>query len=181
MMTRLETARLSLRRPTEDDIPVLSGLWRDERVQQYLGRVLTQEAAEERVARLLQSWDEQNFGLWAVYERNANIAIGLCGLSPLEEVVELSYKFAPDFWGRGYATEAATASLDEGFRRLALERIVGMTQSANTGSQRVLEKLGMRFERSLRAWDAEQYFYRLNRDYWLRDRPQSTPAHKQSS
>ncbi len=166
----IATARLLPRRPSSEDIPTLSTLWLDERVQQYLGGVLTQAAAEEKVIRLLNVWAERGLGLWVVSEQCSGVVIGLCGLSPLEDELDLSYKLTPGAWGKGYATEAATASLDDGFHRLPIESIVAMTQCAHKGSQRVLEKLGMRRERTLYAWGAEQYFYRLSRWEWLNQR-----------
>jgi ribosomal-protein-alanine N-acetyltransferase len=166
----ISTPRLLLRQPSKEDASNLSMLWRDEQVQQYLGGVRSQEAAEERVSSMLNSWEKRKCtqcSLWVVYERSSGMMAGLCTLSPLEEDIELSYKFFPAFWGKGYALEAASASLEDGFGRLGLETIVAMTQVANTRSQRLLEKLGMRCERTLVAWDAEQYFYRLNRKDWI--------------
>jgi ribosomal-protein-alanine N-acetyltransferase len=166
----LLTSRLLLRQPSREDASALSLLWRDEQMQHYLGGMLAQEAAEARASELLNSWEVRKCtqcSLWVVCERSSDTIVGLCTLSPLEAEIEISYKLAPAFWGKGYALEAATATLEDGFSRLGLESIVAMTQTANTRSRRLLEKLGMSCEKSLRAWDAEQYFYRLNREDWL--------------
>jgi [ribosomal protein S5]-alanine N-acetyltransferase len=74
---------------------------------------------------------------------------------------------APAYWGYGYATEAATACLTYGFQTLQLDHIIGVTQEANRGSQRVLEKLGMRHLRNLWKWNAPQRLYQLTRTEWL--------------
>jgi ribosomal-protein-alanine N-acetyltransferase len=166
----LITARLLLKQLSREDLPTLSLLWQDAQVQQYLGGVLAQEAAEGRASSILASWEARKCrqcSLWVVCERVSGAMMGLCTLAPLEEEIELSYKFFPAFWGQGYASEASTAVLDDGFGRLGLETIVAMTQAANARSQRLLEKLGMRRERALVEWDAEQYLYRLNRADWF--------------
>jgi len=75
--------------------------------------------------------------------------IGFCGLQPLPETdeIEIGWWLARAWWGRGLATEAARAALHEGFTRAGLDRIVAIAQPANTASIRIMEKLGMRFER----------------------------------
>lgn len=163
----VETTRLLLRRPVPTDARILSDLWRDERVQQYMGGVLSQHDADTHVANVLQSWKDYKAGLWAVYKRENNRLIGLCGLSIFEAEIEIIYKLFPDYWGHGYATEAATTTLAYGFQILKLDRIIGVTQEANHASQHVLEKIGMHYMRNLSKWNALQYVYELTRSEWL--------------
>lgn len=168
---QIETSRLSLRRPTEADTTVLSNLWRNEQVQQFVGGVLSQQDAKARFATVLQGWEKNSFGLWVVCQKGNDKPLGLCGLGRFEteseSEIEIIYKFTPVFWGRGFATEAAAASLAYGFQTLQFDRIVGVTQEANRGSQRVLEKLAMRYVCDLWMWDAAQHFYVLTRAEWL--------------
>lgn len=163
----IETPRLLLRRPEQADVVALSGLWRDERVQQFMGGVLLPQDADARVADILQSWKDHKAGLWVVCEHEKKRPIGLCGLSIFEAEIEIIYKFFPDYWGRGYTTEAATASLAYGFQILQIDRIIGITQEANYASQHILEKLGMHHIHSLLKWDAPQRVYELTRVEWL--------------
>ncbi len=159
----LETTRLLLRRPTVEDVAVLSGLWRDEQVQQFMGGVLSQQEADARVIDILKRWEDTGAGLWSVCEQGKDEPSGICGLGMFEEEMQIIYKLFPDIWGRGYATEAATAALAYGFQAWQLERIVGITQEANRASQHVLEKLGMHHVCSFWMWEAPQRYYELTR------------------
>jgi ribosomal-protein-alanine N-acetyltransferase len=163
----IETVRLGLRRPSTADILILCDLWRDEQVRRYLGGVVTLEAIEGKLVSLQQHWDDYGYGQWTICEKETGQVIGLCGLGNSEEGIELSYMFFPAFWGRGLATEAVLASLNYGFCRLPIERIVAITQEANSGSCRLLEKVGMRHIDVLRRWNAAQRFYELTRKEWL--------------
>src|SRR5579883_297792 len=164
---RLETERLLLLRPTREDIGPLSQLWRDEQTQRFLGGVRTPEHAKETAAGVLQSWELYGVGMWVVWTRSRCERIGLCGLGLFEGEPELAYKYFPQFWGHGYATEAARTCVACAFDVLQLERLVGVTQEANLASQHVLEKIGMHHVRDLWKWDAPQRYYELSRARFL--------------
>ena len=108
----------------------------------FIGRALAAQAATPRVTYEL-----------AVIWRETGQLIGGCGLtvpSPTHRVGEIGYCLRPDFWGRGCITEAAGALLALGFQHLQLHRIQASCDPENTGSRRVLEKLGMQLEGRLR-------------------------------
>jgi RimJ/RimL family protein N-acetyltransferase len=149
------------------DMLALREIWRNEQVRRFLGGVVSQEVIDGKIASIEQHWVEHGFGQWAISEMETDQIAGLCGLHRSEEGVELSYMFFPAFWGRGLATEAASASLNHGFRTLAFERIVAITQEANHSSCRLLEKVGMRYTHTLWRFDAAQRFYELARLDWL--------------
>ena len=91
---------------------------------------------------------EQGWGLWAVEIPGVAEFIGLVGLNPADDTlgypaVEVGWRLAAEHWGRGYAPEAAIASLAYGFDTLALEEIVALTSVGNAKSRRVMEKIGM--------------------------------------
>lgn len=97
--------------------------------------------------RLLRYQRELGYSLWAVVHASSGELLGDCGLIPLERVgpeVELGYRFASRHWGRGYATEAASACRDAGFERFGLERIYIDIDPDNSGSLGVARKLGAR-------------------------------------
>jgi len=162
----LETGRLHLERPTEGDGATLTGLWRNEQVQAFLGGAVSERVAGERFAEILAHWHEHGYGMCVVRRKSSGEPVGLCGLSRLGEEVEVAYKFWPRCWGSGYATEAATSCLGYGLRVLHLERIVGIMQEANAGSQRVLEKIGMSYERGVVMWGSPQRMYAVDRYEW---------------
>ncbi len=107
------------------------------------------EESRRRLERLMEHQERHGFSLWAVTDREAGAVMGDCGLilyahEGLE--IELGFRLAKAYWGRGYATEAARAWVAHGFDVLGLDRIVAATHPENAASQRVLEKVGMRFE-----------------------------------
>ena len=121
----------------------------DARVMRHFPAQLSREESDAVVARIESHFNEHGFGLWAVeIPAVAEFAgfIGLC--HPRFEAhftpcVEIGWRLAAEHWGRGYATEGATAALDFGFNRLGLDEIVSFTAPANMPSRRVMEKLGM--------------------------------------
>lgn len=154
----IETARLILRRWSDDDLSGLRDLTHTAEVIRHIGArvTLTEKQTLQEHAAKLAHWHEHGFGAWAAACRDTNEWIGYVVLQhPRPDVVELhpseveiGWLLLPFAWGQGYATEAAEALIKEGFRRLELDRIVARYQPANTASGRIMEKLGMRFERN---------------------------------
>jgi ribosomal-protein-alanine N-acetyltransferase len=97
------------------------------------------------------SYAQNGYGLWRVALRADDSPIGLCGLVRRDglDAPDVGYAFLEEAWGRGYAVEAAAAALDYGRRVLGLERILAITKPGNTASMRVLEKIGLRFEKMI--------------------------------
>jgi RimJ/RimL family protein N-acetyltransferase len=98
------------------------------------------------------SYEHFGFGLYLVLLKESGIPIGICGLVKREILkdADIGFAFLPQFWLKGYAFESASAVLAYGMNTLGLNRIVGVTSSDNDGSIRVLEKLGLKFERMIR-------------------------------
>lgn len=93
-----------------------------------------------------------NYGAVSVFARNSEEFLGLCWLAPsphLEGETELGYRYVKAAWGHGYATEAAKAVTDVGFRNPTLTKIMGLARSENLASQHVLGKLGFRYIRDM--------------------------------
>src|SRR5262249_45249588 len=105
--------------------------------------------------------ERYGFGFWAVVEKAAGQIVGSCGLKHLEDgpQIEVGYHLARAVWNRGFATEAARACLRYGFEKLTLDRIVGVVALENYGWQRVLEKIGMRYEGLGRHYNTEVRVY----------------------
>jgi RimJ/RimL family protein N-acetyltransferase len=149
---RLETDRLVLRTWRADDREPFAALNADARVMAHVGarRPLARDESERLLAQITRHWDEHGFGLWAV-ERRCDGAgpIGFVGLAvpsflpAVPPAVEVGWRLAAAWWGRGYATEAARASVDCAWTALRLERVVSIIHPANERSLRVAAKLGM--------------------------------------
>jgi len=95
------------------------------------------------------------FGLYLVELKEEGVSIGLCGLIKRDslEDVDIGFAFLPEYWGRGYAFEAASAVMEYGGRALGIRRIVAITSADNESSARLLQKLGFRFERMIKLSD----------------------------
>ncbi len=167
---RLETERLILERISAEHEAVLTPILRDPRVAAWLtddGRPPGVEAARRRHAEKLAHWKRYGFGLWLARERATGTAVGRGGLQhpPAAEIdeVELAWALAPAYWGRGLATELARAAVGTAFGTLELDRVVALTTPENAASKRVMVKLGMRFDRTLRHLRPPLVVYVLER------------------
>ena len=104
------------------------------------------------LARLSFGIERHGVGLYLTALKEGGAPIGLCGLIKREtlEDIDIGFAFLPEFWGRGYAVEAAAAVLAHGRDDLGLRRIVAITAQDNQSSIRLLEKIGLTFERLIR-------------------------------
>ena len=121
----------------------------DPRVMEFYPDLLTREESDAVAARIENSFTKHGFGLWALEIPGVADFGGFVGLSvPRFEAaftpcVEIGWRLAVDFWGRGYATEGARAVLAYGFGTLGLPEIVSFTATQNTRSRAVMERIGM--------------------------------------
>jgi len=145
----LTTARLTLRRWCDDDLPAFAALNADPRVREFFPSTQTYEESAESMRHIRDHFDRHGFGLWAVEVIDAAPFIGFIGLSipsfdaHFTPCVEVGYRLAFDHWGQGYATEGARAAIAFGFETAGLHEIVAMTAVGNQRSRRVVERLGM--------------------------------------
>jgi RimJ/RimL family protein N-acetyltransferase len=166
----IKTARLHLRAFTPDDLDDLYMVFGDAEVMKYIsgGKPRNREATRTGLLRTIEGWQKRGFGLWAVALKDGGKVIGYCGLMFLEDTteIELAYGLAKSAWGKGFATEAGRTSLKYGFEELKMERIVAVVNPQNVSSQRVLEKLGMKYTKNARHYDADLMYYEISRqDY----------------
>lgn len=157
-MTRREitTDRLLLRRWRPEDHAPFTAICSDPDVMRYIGNGATKTADDtaRNIASFEKEWEERGYGLFAVEAKDSGDLIGFTGLSwPgfLPEVlpsVEIGWRFSKSAWGKGYATEAASAALSFGKNDLALPDIVSIYQIENAASARIMQKLGMIFDRT---------------------------------
>lgn len=163
----ITTPRLILRAFTEEDVDPIHRILSGKDVLRYFPR--TDPPSRGQVRRMilgqLKHWRERGFGLWAVERRSKRELIGRSGLQylPQTEEVEVDYLLSRAFWGKGFATEAAQASLQYGFEELGLESVVGIVHPEHKASQRVLEKLGMRLAQRTQYFGMDCYQYVIER------------------
>jgi [ribosomal protein S5]-alanine N-acetyltransferase len=147
MIPTLTTEHLTLRGFSDVDSDALNKILSGQDVLQYFPTTTpsTKEGAQNMIARLLRHWDDKGYGLWAIIKSDTGELFGRAGLQYIAETdeVEVDYILGREFWGQGYATEVATASLQFGFDQLGIDQIVGIVHPENLASQRVLQKIGM--------------------------------------
>ena len=153
-MKVLETERLILRRITTDDAEIILEVLNEPSFIRFVAdrQVRTPaQAAEFIAAKLLPSYAEFGFGFYLVELKKSRTPVGICGLIKRETLddVDVGFSILERYWRNGYAYEAAQAVMDYGKRVLGIPRIIGVTAPDNEISARLLEKLGLRFEKMI--------------------------------
>lgn len=168
----IETERLIFRKFAEDDLDLLVEQRSDPDVNKYLGGPARQnrEALEKRIKFYMSCCDEFGFGMCAMMWKETGEMIGSAGLQPLEDTgeIEVGYSIIKDYWGRGIGTEAASAWMRYGFTTAGLQRIVAVAHEENLGSRRIMEKLGMRYEKTEPHYGEDCAFYSISREDFLK-------------
>jgi RimJ/RimL family protein N-acetyltransferase len=176
-----DTERLILRRFGAADLDDLAAIFAKPEVWRFpYGRAFTREETAVFIEMQLCEWEECGFGCWIAIEKASMRVIGYVGISVphfLPEIlpaVEVGWRFDPDVWGRGYATEGASAALDEAFTTLGLQAVCSAPQTVNPPSSRVCDRLGMRFERivtaaaTIKRGAVDANLYWITKEEWAR-------------
>lgn len=150
----VETERLLIRRFTADDAEAYWPLVSNPAVLRYVGEpALTSIGAVRDLleTRPLRDYRLYGYGRMACIEKSSGRLLGFSGLKYLDDMNEtdVGYRFLPEAWGKGYATESAAAIMARQAVEFDLRRIIGLVEPENEGSVRVLKKLGLTFERRL--------------------------------
>ena len=177
----LEAERLLLRPLSLHDLDVFAAFYADPEVMRYLGagRTLSRDETEASLGRMLRSFEVDGFGQLAVERAEDGELIGRCGflvwdaetLTPTTEAeavgpteLEIGYALGREFWGQGYATEAATAVRNHALRSMRRTRLIAFIRPGNLASARVAEKLGMRHERDVELMELPARLYALGNE-----------------
>lgn len=171
-MPPLETARLTLRAFTQGDAAFIVELLNDPDWLRFIGDRKVRSIADAQTYLSngpIAHETTHGFALGAVQRTGDGALVGMCGLIRREGLddVDLGYAFLPAYRGQGYAREAAAAWLACGFERHGLKRVVAITAVDNAASGKVLEAIGMRFERRLRVpgHDDDSMLYATQRSH----------------
>ncbi|NEP57601.1 MAG: GNAT family N-acetyltransferase [Symploca sp. SIO2G7] len=148
----IETRRLIVRDFQLEDWEQLAPILADPRVMQFSTTgVLSVSETQAKIQSFIASYQNYGFGKWAIFCKESNQLIGYCGIAieqiDNKEEKEIGYRLDSKFWGQGLATEAAAAVIQYGFRQFQFPYILGVVECENKASVRVLEKLGMQYER----------------------------------
>ena len=166
------TERLLLRKLTEDDVDSIFLLDSNPDVVKYVGvpPVTSKEESAKMVENIINQYKNNGTGRLAVIEKESNRFIGWSGIKLLTEevngfknVYELGYRFLPEFWGKGYATESALASLNLGFNQLNADKIYAYADIDNQSSNHILIKLGFENKGTFLDKGDQCFWYELNK------------------
>jgi len=155
-MPYLETPRIRLEDFTPADAHLLKDLDSDPEVMLYLngGRPSTDEEVDSALLRILALKDKYKgrFGLWKGFEKESDAFVGWFLFRPDKKdpdnmkSIELGYRLKKEFWNKGFATEVSSILMKKGFIELGVEIVWARTLLANTKSQNVMKKIGLKFE-----------------------------------
>jgi RimJ/RimL family protein N-acetyltransferase len=153
-MKILETDRLTLRHLTTDDAPFILELLNDPDFLRFIGDKGVRTLGDARqyiIDGPMASYARLSFGLFLVELKDERLPIGICGLIKRDALVDvdIGFAFLPAYRLGGYGFESALAVRDYAFNVIGLKRIAAITNPDNTGSMKLLEKIGLRFERMI--------------------------------
>lgn len=177
MQINIETERLFIREIRDEDERGLFELDADPDVHRYLGNqpVKTMEEIRKVIAFIQRQYQENGIGRWAVIEKSTGNFIGWTGLKRMTVQVnnhlnyyDLGYRFIKKYWGKGYATETAIATLIHGFKTMNLEAIYAMVDIENHASRRVLEKVGLECLETFDYEGTNHYWLKITKEQWVK-------------
>lgn len=154
-MFNLSTDRLNIRWLTTDDAPFILRILNEPSFIHFIGDkgVRDLEGARQYILNgPIASYQQHGFGLYLVTRKADGLSLGICGLLRRDSLshVDIGFAFLPEFWNKGYAFESASAVMDYGKDVLKLTRIIAITNKDNDASAKLLEKLGLRFDRLIK-------------------------------
>jgi len=169
-----ETERLKIRQLIMSDVDTWALFFNNNPSLDYLGLDLSLDSdtqAKDWIERQLWRYENGKFGHHALIEKSTNRFIGQCGLLTQEldglEVIEIGYHILPEFWGKGYATEAAQLFRNFAFENKICQSLVSIIDVRNKASQRVAEKNGMLKGPQVKYYDLDVFIYRINKPIGL--------------
>jgi [ribosomal protein S5]-alanine N-acetyltransferase len=177
MIFFIETERLILRDLLPTDGDGMFELDSNAEVHRYLGNnpIKTIEETQKIIENIHQQYLENGIGRWATIEKSNGNFIGWSGLKFVKDTesghtnyYDVGYRFIPQYWGKGYATESAKAALKYGFTELNLDEIIGTANVENIKSRRILEKCGLKFVEHYMWKDIKCDWLKITKEEWAK-------------
>lgn len=176
----IQTERLKLRGFLAGDVEPFAAMCADPEVIRYAsfaGRPLSLEESRSWVSRMQAHWQERNFGMWAVVDRQSGRFLGRIGLQQPEGYpgVEIAWMLARNYWGQGFAYEGCMAAIEWGFSYLDQQFLISLIFPENQRSIRLAERLGESLIGSIQIQGKHLLQYRISRKDWAALGQRSTP------
>ena len=163
----MKTDRLLLRAFGERDLSSYAEMCSNLSFRQYLGdgKTLSREETWQSIASILGHWHLKGFGIWALVRQSDNSLIGHAGLLNPEgwPGIEVCWALSPEYWGNGYATEAARKAIDWTFSNLKTDILISLIYPDNKASIKVSEKIGQKFQKQIKFLGTDLNLYSINR------------------
>lgn len=150
MIKYIETERLILRSWEKDDLQPFEEMNANDKVMEYFPNLLSKDESIDLYNRIRSEFEEFGYGAYAVETKEDQRFIGYVGfhkatfVSDFTPCIEIAWRLRDTAWGKGYATEAAKACLDYGFKVLGFDEIYSFTAVINKRSERIMQKIGMK-------------------------------------
>lgn len=162
--TVLQIDGFTMRPLQPSDLDALAAIWADPEVTRFLpsrGVPIPRENAEKALQSFIEHWQQREYGIWAIVESGSSKMVGYCGLRYLDELneVEVLYGLAKAHWGRGTATQAVKAAVLYGFNVANLDKLIAMALPDNLASRRVIEKVGLQYEKTIHMFNLDVLYY----------------------
>lgn len=175
MKIHIETERFLIRDLVIGDTSGMFALDSDAEVHKYLGNnpIQTLEEAKKIITSIRAQYKEYGIGRWAIINKKTNDFVGWTGLKYEQKLrkdfnyYDLGYRLRKNYWGQGIGTETALASLKYGFDQLKLEKICAAADVNNIGSNKILQKIGLKPKGTFYYEDTLCNWYELNKMDWI--------------
>ncbi|MCE7033762.1 GNAT family N-acetyltransferase [Bacillus cereus] len=145
----IHTKRLFMRKPLIEDVEQFYSIIKEDAVGKWLAKSsgMSKEEAKDYVIQLISHWEQYDFGVWLLVNRNTDKLLGHCGLRKIDETgeIEIMYLLDPEYWGNGYASEAAKASIQYAKEMMNEKRIIARVKVENENSKKLLRNLGFTY------------------------------------
>lgn len=173
-----ESQRLLFRYTTHEDLNDLFRIYGDPETHRFnpRGPHLNIETSKLMLDRTINIYKEYGFGDWTIFEKsNPNRVIGFGGVFSSQfdgrKTNNLGYRFEPQAWGKGYATELSRRAIRYGFEEIGLEEIVGVVREDHMASRNVLEKSGLKFLKKVADFEGlpPSMMFHITRNDWMID------------
>ncbi|EOG8710404.1 TPA: GNAT family N-acetyltransferase [Bacillus paranthracis] len=143
------TKRLFMRKPSIEYVDQFYNILKKEPVGKWLAksRGMSKEEANDYIRNLILHWEQYNFGVWLLFNSETGKLLGHCGLRKVDETdeIEIMYLLDPEYWGNGYASEAAKASIQYAKEMMNEKRIIARVKVENENSKKLLRNLGFTY------------------------------------
>lgn len=169
-VSMLETERLIMRPLAESDVDEIFAMRSDEEIMRFIREPQGRDESFDWIKLVSGRWNDEKLGFCAIIEKASNKFLGWCGVWRLKETgeIEIGYAIEKGHWGKGFATEAATAFMRYAFEELNAEKLVAVARPENAASRRVMEKLGMIYVRTGEFYKQTLVQYAVNKEDFLK-------------